>query len=193
MNKSIFSKIYLQILAFFVIAAISVSWLQKPAELKNGFWRATITRTDGHEIVFNFLSKDSAGKKVIYIINGEEHLLVDSIETRADSVFIQLPFFESGFKARITEQGNLEGEWIKHYGERILRLPFKAEFDNDKRFEVSQDPVANITGSWVSTFVNKGRKSTYAAEFKQARIKGHRNISGPDRRFSFSARSCKRR
>jgi thiol-disulfide isomerase/thioredoxin len=144
-----------------------LSWVLKPVELKNGMWRATIKRTDGNEIVFNFQSKDSAGKKIIYIINGKEHLLVDSVEIRSDSVFIQLPFFESGFKARITRDGNLEGEWIKYYGERILRLPFKAIF-NAKRFEVSSAPVANISGRWVSDFYKNGNKvSTFVAEFKQ--------------------------
>jgi thiol-disulfide isomerase/thioredoxin len=185
MNKSTFSKIYLYILAFSIVAVISVSWLQYPGQLKNGLWRATITRTDGHEIVFNFLSKDSAGKKVIYIINGEEHLLVDSVMTRADSVFIQLPFFESGFRARITEQGNLEGQWIKHYGERILRLPFKAEFNQAKRFDVSSAPVANISGSWVSTFVNKGKKSTYVAEFKQQGSRVTGTVLDPTGDFRF--------
>lgn len=153
---------------FFTVAAISISWILKPTDLKNGIWRATIQRSDGKEIVFNFISKDSAGKKVIYIINGKEHLLVDSLETLADSVFIQLPFFESGFRARITEGGNLEGEWIKHYGERILKLPFKAVFNDPKRFDVSSAPVANISGRWVSTFYKKNNKtSTYVAEFKQ--------------------------
>jgi hypothetical protein len=78
--------------AFFLIF-----WIKKPA-LPNGIWRATIQRNDGHKIVFNFLSKDSAGTKIIYVINGKEHLLVDSIETRADSVFIQMPFFNQVLK-----------------------------------------------------------------------------------------------
>jgi thiol-disulfide isomerase/thioredoxin len=147
--------------AFFLIF-----WIKKPA-LPNGIWRATIQRNDGHKIVFNFLSKDSAGKKIIYVINGKEHLLVDSIEIRADSVFIQMPFFQSGFKARITADGNLYGEWIKHYGERILRLPFEAEFDNKKRFNVSTPPTANISGRWVATFISGNRTSKFVTEFKQ--------------------------
>src|SRR5690242_18667936 len=128
------SKRFFSILSILLVGFFSFSFLYKNPGLKNGIWRATIQRNDGHKIVFNFLSKDSAGKKIIYVINGKEHLLVDSIETRADSVFIQMPFFQSGFKARITADGNLNGEWIKHYGQRILRLPFEAEFDNKKRF-----------------------------------------------------------
>lgn len=161
------SNKYTTFLILFVFTLSFVFWIHKPIELKNGMWRATIQRKDGQQIVFNFLSKDSAGKKIIYVINGVEHLLVDSIETRADSVFIQMPFFESGFAAKITSQGNLQGEWIKHYGKRILRLPFEAEYNNAKRFEVSSSPAANISGRWVSTFKGANKTFTFVTEFKQ--------------------------
>ena len=161
-----FRKIILFSLLF-IGGLFLVFWINKPIGLPNGNWRATIQRKDGHKIVFNFLSKDSAGKKIIYVINGDEHLLVDSIVTRADSVFIQMPFFESGFAAKLTTEGNLEGEWIKHFGKRILRLPFEAEYNNEKRFKVSDSPVANISGRWVSTFISGNRSSVFVTEFKQ--------------------------
>ncbi len=165
--KRAFNK-YIPFLVFFVCVLFLVFWVHKPIGLKNGIWRATIQRTDGQQIVFNFLSKDSAGKKIIYVINGSEHLLVDSIETRADSVFIQMPFFESGFRAKITSEGNLQGEWIKHYGKRILHLPFAAEYNNGNRFKVSSPPTADISGRWVFTFKEKNNEtSTLVAEFKQ--------------------------
>jgi len=164
--KVAFNKNISVILIFFS-ALFFVCWVNKPIELKNGMWRATIQRKDGQQIVFNFLSKDSAGKKIIYVINGAERLLVDSIETRADSVFIQMPFFESGFAAKITSEGNLKGEWIKHYGLRILRLPFEAEYNIESRFKISSPPIANISGRWVSTFKDNDRTFTFVTEFKQ--------------------------
>jgi hypothetical protein len=95
------------IIGLCIVALLFVDWSPKPVELKNGTWRAVIQRPDGKQIVFNFQSKDSAGKKIIYVINGKEHLLVDSIEASADSIFIQMPFFESGFRAKINNEGNL--------------------------------------------------------------------------------------
>jgi thiol-disulfide isomerase/thioredoxin len=154
--------------AFFTIALFSFCNVQKSTELKNGFWRATINRADGHQIVFNFETKDSAGKKIIYVINGREHLLVDSVETHGDSVFIQMPFFESSFDAKITDEGNLEGHWIKKYGERIQVLPFNATFNDKERFKVTAPPVANISGKWMTQFKERGNKiSKIVAEFKQ--------------------------
>ncbi|HSV10421.1 MAG TPA: TlpA disulfide reductase family protein, partial [Hanamia sp.] len=152
---------------FLIISFTSIRWLPKSNELKNGYWRATILRPDGQQIVFNFQSKDSAGKKIIYVINGKEHLLVDSIQTRADSVFIEMPFFESSFKAKINKEGNLEGIWVKKYGERVQTLPFKAVHNTKERFEVSTSPVANISGRWVTEFKTKNNSDTIIAEFKQ--------------------------
>ena len=143
------------------------AFMIKPVELPNGTWRATIERKDGKKIVFNFITKDSAGKKILYVINGKEHLLVDSIILRDDSLFIQMPFFESGFAAKLNGDGNLQGEWIKHYGKRILRLPFEAEFNNKNRFKVTAPPVANISGTWVSTFTSGNRTSTFVTTFHQ--------------------------
>jgi thiol-disulfide isomerase/thioredoxin len=149
------------------ISFASIHWLPKSNGLKNGYWRAAILRPDGQQIVFNFQSKDSAGKKIIYVINGKEHLLVDSIETRIDSVFIEMPFFESSFKAKINKEGNLEGIWVKKYGERVQTLPFKAVYNKKERFEVSAPPVANISGRWVTEFKTKKNADTIVAEFKQ--------------------------
>jgi len=124
-------------------------------------------RPDGQEIVFNFQSKDSAGKKILYVINGKEHLLVDSVEITADSVFIQMPFFESAFKAKITAEGNLQGTWIKKYGKRIQILPFQATYNEKERFKITAPPVANISGKWVTEFTENNKSDTIIAEFKQ--------------------------
>ena len=122
----------------------------------------------GSKLVFNFELKDSAGKKIIYVINGSERLLVDSIQIRQDSVFIQMPFFESGFKAKITPDGNLQGVWIKKSGNFIQSLPFKAEYNTKKRFEITAPANANISGRWAANFVGKNNKvSALVGEFKQ--------------------------
>ena len=155
------------IICFFVIALLSIHWSEGSVKLKNGFWRATIERTDGQQIVFNFETKDSLGKKIIYVINGKEHLLVDSIIVLNDSVFIQMPFFESGFRARIMDDGNLEGNWIKYYGYRVVILPFKAEYGTKERFKVLSAPVSNITGRWSTVFKEKSKVLKMPAEFKQ--------------------------
>ena len=157
-------------IALLIMAGIlSVYWTAKPPQIKSGYWRAAIERPDGQQIVFNFESKDSAGKKVIYVINAGERLLVDSIKRKADSVFIEMPFFESGFKAKVLPNGNLEGVWVKSYGKIIQELPFRAVYNNKKRFDVSSPAKENISGRWAADFVNKNDKvSKLVGEFTQA-------------------------
>lgn len=79
-----------------------------------------------------------------------------------------MPFFESGFNAKINDEGNLEGVWVKKYGERVQTLPFTAIHNSKERFEVSAQPLANISGRWLTQFVERNNKvSTIVAEFKQ--------------------------
>ena len=79
-----------------------------------------------------------------------------------------MPFFESGFKARVTAQGNLQGVWIKKYGEIVQSLPFNAEYNVKQRFKISSPAVANISGRWSTYFKGKDNKiSTITGEFKQ--------------------------
>jgi len=80
-------------LIFFVFSFVIGKSVAAGEGLPNGQWRAILERKDGHSIVFNFESKDSAGKKVLYIRNAAERLLVDDIKYQGDSVLIRLPFF----------------------------------------------------------------------------------------------------
>jgi len=155
------------IIFFLAVSLVSIRWSDKTAILENGYWRATIERPDGQLIVFNFETKDSLGKKIIYVINGKEHLLVDSIQIANDSVFIQMPFFESGFRARIMDNGNLEGSWVKYFGYRVQTLPFKAEFHTKERFKILAPPVSNISGRWETKFEGKNKVLIMPAEFEQ--------------------------
>ncbi|MEO6815032.1 MAG: TlpA disulfide reductase family protein [Ginsengibacter sp.] len=153
-------------------AAFAISFQIKAADkapvLRNGNYKFTIHRADGKGIVFNSLIKDSSGKQIMYIINGSERLLVDSIIKKNDSVFIELPFFESGFEARINANGNLIGEWVKKYGSRIQTMPFTATFNETKRFPAIHSPLFNISGRWAVHFVNHNNKvSKSVGEFNQ--------------------------
>ena len=155
------------ILIIFIVSLLSLCWSEKTVILKNGYWRATIQRPDGHEVVFNFETKDSLGKKIIYVINGKDHLLVDSIKILNDSVFIQMPFFESGFRAKILKNGDLDGTWVKYFGYRIQTLPFKAQYNTKERFEILAPASANISGRWDAEFPKKNKVLSMPAEFEQ--------------------------
>jgi len=147
---------------------LSISWIDKKPVFRNGIYKAILARPDGKNIVFNFEAKDSAGKKILYVRNAEERLLVDSVIVLNDSVYIQLPFFESGFKAAIDHNGNLAGEWVKKFGDREQVLPFRATYNDRQRFKSVSKPVFNATGRWDATFIGKNNDKTKAiGEFTQ--------------------------
>lgn len=144
-----------------------LGWTDKKPLLKNGIWKAELQRTDGRNIVFNFETRDSAGKKVLYVINGEERLLVDSISVLTDSVLIHMPFFDSHFRAKLDGQGNLEGVWIKRAGEKQQTMPFKARYNQKLRFAAKAKPKYNVTGRWSVQFTGNGKTREAVGEFQQ--------------------------
>ena len=135
--------------------------------LPNGIWQAQILRKDGQEIRFNFETKDSAGKKILYVMNGKERLLVDNIRQKEDSVFIEMPFFDSRFALRISGANKLEGNWIKNYGHRQVITPFRAIWNQPERFSVIHSPLFNVTGRWSTRFDKGDRYTEAVGEFAQ--------------------------
>lgn len=65
--------------------------------IPDGIWQAQILRKDGQDSRFNFETRDRAGKRGLYIMNGKERLLVDHIRQQQDSVFIEMSFSDSRF------------------------------------------------------------------------------------------------
>ena len=115
---------------------------------RNGQWRAYLVRKDGHHIVFNFEVRDSAGKKILYIRNAGERLLVDNITLAGDSVLIRMPFYESQLRAVLTPKGDLDGVWIVHTADAWRATPFKAFYGQDYRFrgDSSEKDQASVDG-----------------------------------------------
>ena len=138
--------------------------------LRNGQWRAQLHRKDGNSIVFNFEVKDSAGKKILYIRNAGERLLVDEIRVVGDSVLIRLPFFESQLRAALTPAGDLQGVWLKHGADSYQSIPFTAAYNVPYRFETAGRPRQDLTGRWKASFRTPGSAevSEKVGEFTQS-------------------------
>ena len=158
-------------------------------EFRNGQWRGYLERKDGHDIVFNFEVKDSGGRKVLYIRNAGERLLVDSVSMEGDSVRIQLPFFESQLRAVVTGDGNLEGEYRIHLQDSFRSMPFRAVYGEDYRFRGDGSGKNDIsaTGRWAAVFrAADGKDTTFrVGEFQQEddRVTGTFLDAGGDLRY----------
>jgi len=137
--------------------------------LKTGNWRAVLQRPDGQQIIFNFETQFVKGKQLLYVLNADERLLVDSIQRNGDSVWIQMPFFASGFAAKINAKGDLEGVYNKSYGERRQIIPFYAAYGSKERYTAAAKPLHDITGRWSANFgLKDSPESKAVGEFQQA-------------------------
>jgi thiol-disulfide isomerase/thioredoxin len=159
------------ILNLFLVLSAKAGPLFVAAEsnhLATGIWRGEIKRTDGHTIPFNFQTKLIAGKIIIYVINGTERLLVDNVRRKGDSLFINMPFFDSRFDLRILGENKLEGSWIKNNGNRQAIVAFCATFNKAERYPFSKPPAFNISGRWSVHFKGVADSTEAIGEFKQS-------------------------
>jgi thiol-disulfide isomerase/thioredoxin len=162
----------ISVTAYFLYQFITVNAtaaLRPDPVLRNGPWRAVLQRKDGNSIAFNFEVKDSAGKKILYIRNAGERLLVDDITIQEDSVLIRMPFFESQLRAVLTKDGNLEGVWLKHGADSYQSVPFRAFYRESFRFPAGRPAGTNVAGRWKAVFRSPDGKDTTlrVGEFEQ--------------------------
>ncbi|WP_153796183.1 peroxiredoxin family protein [Foetidibacter luteolus] len=155
-------------LVFILARFIAVEAAGTKPVLKTGIWKAVLQRPDGQEIVFNFETAVENGRQVMYVLNAGERLLVDSIKRRGDSVWIQMPFFASGFSLAVKAGGILEGLYIKNYGSRKQEIPFYASYNNKERYALRRAPAYDISGRWSVNFgTQNDAESKAVGEFQQ--------------------------
>ncbi len=161
-------KVGLITVIIIIITSCSTFAQMKEVSLHTGIWRGTLHRDDGKNIVFNFSVENKNGSPVWYIHNAAERLLVDSIRQHGDSLFVQMPFFASGFQLLIKSNYQLQGNYTKYYGAKATQMPFTAIHGVSYRYRATAYPLYNITGKWETYFGEEKNKDNYAiGEFEQ--------------------------
>lgn len=136
--------------------------------LNKGTWRAEIARADGNPIVFNLDVEQQKGKTVLYVVNGEERMLVNDVTRVKDSLFVAMPVFESSFKLKIISPDSLSGSWIKRGAANDVVLPFAASAKQQYRFAaVNGDAKAQAAGKWKIDFADGDKHAPAIGNFVQ--------------------------
>lgn len=154
---------------FFILLLAASSCNSSDRNLITGIWRATLKTESAAEIPFNFEVIDSADAKYINIINGKEKFRVNEISFSDDSVFIQMPLFDSEIRAKINGK-SLSGSWVKHLANKDVAMGFEARPGDEWRFfKANKNPKLNVSGRWSAVFTNTdGADTTIAVgEFNQ--------------------------
>ncbi len=136
--------------------------------VQSGAWFGHLLREDGKDIRFHFEIRTENNKTILYIINASEKLRVDKVRFTKDSVFIEMPVFESAFRAKRISDKRWEGVWIKSGSLKTQVMPFMAETQASVAPIVLQPSSTNITGKWAVTFTkNKELYKPAIGEWQQ--------------------------
>lgn len=101
--------------------------------LKTGIWRGVLQLNDSTELPFNFELKKDLDVYTISFINGKERINTSEISVQHDSVFIKMPVFDSEFRC-IKKGDSLTGVWVNHARKNKNIVPFKAVYNESRRF-----------------------------------------------------------
>lgn len=155
-----------KLFSFFFILFISAAGFAQ-GKLPTGIWQGVLKTTAGADLPFNFTVQETDGHQQLTIINAGERFKVTDIITRADSVFIKMPLFDSEFKLKLQGQ-QLTGQWIKHLGVKDAALNFTAQHGISWRFfESPEKPAYSVSGRWSAVFGEGADRDTTVGEFKQ--------------------------
>ncbi len=145
---------------FFVFLMLSSCHSEKKIEpLKKGIWRGELKISESEILPFNF---EVNGKSELKIFNSDEVIIVDDIQYRNDSVFINMPIFESYLALTLTDS-LLQGSFITESLDR--KLPFEAFYNKKTRFDTPEQPATfNVSGTWEAVFSQGIKGDEYIAK-----------------------------
>jgi len=119
-------------------------------QLLFGIWLGTLS-LPGEKLPFNFTLENKNDKILMIIHNAEERIVCNEVIEFNDSLFIQLPIFDSEFRVKVSEN-KMCGTWINHGRKGSPEIPFSAEFNIPFRFQPTKKPAVNINGRWEVWF-----------------------------------------
>ncbi len=140
---------------------LSVVYLNAMAQtpLQQGAWFGNLIREDGKVIRFHFDIKTENNKKVIYLVNAADRFRIEKVSYTHDSVFIEMPVFESSFKAKRISAQYWKGIWTKAGGKGLQVMPFIAETQMSIPAKPVKPAITDITGKWAVTFTKADQLS----------------------------------
>lgn len=120
-------------------------------KLNTGIWRGVLQLNDSTELPFNFEIRNEAGVYSMEIINQEERIKVTELSFKKDSLYIKLPVFNSEFVLK-NESASLTGQWINRSRPQAVSIPFRAIYNEPKRFLFPYKKQSQLNERWKVTF-----------------------------------------
>jgi len=103
------------------------------------------------ELPFTFNVFYADGQPTFTIFNDKETIVIEEVIQRGDSLFFEMPVFDSEFKLRLFP-GQMQGNWINHARKDKNIIPFEATFGKTQRWPAASLIRSNFDGKWEVTF-----------------------------------------
>ncbi|MBA4744151.1 MAG: TlpA family protein disulfide reductase [Muricauda sp.] len=142
------NKIGLAIVGLVVILTSCVN--AEKNKLNVGDWLGKIEVSESQQLPFEFtLSQNVDGGYEMKVFNAEEVITIDEFTFNGDSIDIRMPIFE-GHISGTYSANEITGEFIEESKGR--KVPFRATYGTQDRFEAEKDAAVNISGIWETYF-----------------------------------------
>ena len=171
-----------------LVLTLSLFFQYLPAQSKTIVhrYRAALVRSDSARIVFQIEEVNTNGRIVWNFLNAGERLQAKNIRVKKDSLFVDMPFFESGFEVKREQDGRLTGIWRKGTAAQEVIVPFLA-IQTQERFPLAHGPAKHqLSGRWRSQILSpNGSKEDAVLQLNQHgnRLNGSFVINSGDYRY----------
>lgn len=154
--------------------------------IATGIWKAVLF-TPGGELPFTMEVNSENSSLSFTIINGKEHMLLDDVRIKDDSIIVRFPVYESELHFKVIDKKHLEGYFINLTRKTNGTIRMAASADGGPRFSVQShsDPV-KAGGKWSVIFSPGDADSSLAVgvfEQKQNHIEGTFLTTSGDYRY----------
>lgn len=142
------------VLTLLLAVSCNTSKDQVQKDLELGLWRGELLIDESERLPFHFDIKGSGDNLLFEFKNGEERIVANKIRTTADSVFVEMPVFNSLFCLHKQSGVQLSGVWKNLNRGNDYAIPFVAKHGNRERFDIPKNPIMDPLGGkfWEVTF-----------------------------------------
>jgi peroxiredoxin len=155
-----------RILVFAAMAGLLAGCWGEGIRMVSGEWTFVMNLGDDALPFRGVFSQDSLNYPVLTIYNGEEAIEAHEVGWKEDSLFVNLPHFESELHARMVGEGQLEGVWRNFAKGPDYAIPFVATA-RAAGCPQADEQTSSLAGRWETTFEDDGGSWPAIGEFRQ--------------------------
>ncbi len=133
-----------------------------------GQYLATMKLAADVDLPFHLTVKQQNGRLVLTLINAEDRVVIDDVQSVNDTIVAKMPEFDT--ELHFTAKGShLVGNWINHYRTTDNVIPFTADLNKDGLFNSPASPTFNYEGQWEVYFGDGDAKTPAIGVFRKGK------------------------